>query len=214
MDAVLVARLAELRSGDRVLDLGTGCGVIALILAGRQACITVFGVEIQASLAAVARQNIRENRLDDRVTIRHLDMKTLSLSDTSGPFDLAVCNPPHIEAARGRINPDSPLAIARHEITITLAEIIETARRMLVPSGRLLMVYPAKRTTDLMAGMRHNAIEPKRLTIVYTRAGRPAKRILVEGVKGGRPGLTIAEPLFIHGPDGGYTEAGRRIFSP
>lgn len=214
MDAVLLARLAEIRSHDRVLDLGTGCGVIPLMLARRQPDITVFAVEIQESLAAIALQNVRENHLEDRITICHQDMKALSLAGTSGPFNLVVCNPPHIEAARGRINPASPLAIARHEITITLTEIIETARRMLCPSGRLFMVYPAKRLADLMAGMRKEGIEPKKLTTVYTRAGGPAKRVLIEGVKGGRPGITITDPLIVHGPDGAYTEMAREILAP
>lgn len=214
MDAILLARLAELRPQDRVLDLGAGCGVISLILAQRQSDITVVGVEIQASQVAIALQNIRENHLENRITIYHQDMKTLSPVDTSGPVDLVVCNPPHTPAASGRINPAHSLAISRHEINITLPEIIHAARRMLFPAGRLLMIYPAKRLADLMTGMRENNIEPKKMTVVYTRAGDPAKRILVEGVKGGRPGMTIAESLTVHGPDGKYTETARRVFTP
>ncbi|PIP39417.1 MAG: hypothetical protein COX19_07800 [Desulfobacterales bacterium CG23_combo_of_CG06-09_8_20_14_all_51_8] len=214
MDTVILARLAELRPHDRVLDLGTGCGVIALILAGRQPDITVFGVEIQKSQVEIAVQNVRENLLEDRVIICHQDIKTLSPDQTSGPVDLVVCNPPHTPAACGRINPESPIAISRHEINITIDGIIQAARRMLCPAGRLFMVFPAKRMAELMEHMRQNGIEPKKMTVVYTRAAGSAKRILVAGVKGGRPGITITEPLVIHGPDGAYTETARRILTP
>jgi tRNA1(Val) A37 N6-methylase TrmN6 len=141
-------------------------------------------------------------------------MKTLTPADTSGPLDLAVSNPPHIKAAHGRINPKHPLAMARHEITITLPEILETARRMLGPAGRLAMIYPAGRLVDLMSGMRHHGIEPKKILFIYTRFGDCAKRVLVEGIKSGRPGIDIPPPLVLHGPDGAYSGAARKLFRP
>jgi tRNA1Val (adenine37-N6)-methyltransferase len=213
MDAVIIAHIAGIHSCDRVLDLGTGCGVIPLILAYQHPKSIVYGVEILKSQADIAAANVRNNHLENRVTILHQDIKSLSARQTSGSVDVVICNPPHIEKSCGRINPVSQLAVSRHEIEITLDEVVKAAKRMLSPSGRLIMIYPAKRLVDLTERMRSYGIEPKKLTTLYTKTETDAKRVIIEGVKGGRPGIFITKPLIIHNPDGTYTEAAQRIFS-
>lgn len=213
MDAIIIATQADINAGDRVLDLGTGCGVISLILAHLHPDITLYGVEIQKNQAKIAALNVRDNDLEKRVTILNQDIKALSPHQTSGTVDVVICNPPHIEKSCGRINFSDQLAISRHEIKITLDEIINAAERMLCRSGRLFMVYPAERLVDLVDRMRAGGIEPKKISVLYTKAGMNAKRILIEGVKGGKPGVTITKPLTIHAPDGTYTEMAQRIFN-
>jgi len=213
MDAVVIANHADINAGDRVLDLGTGCGVIALILAHLHPEITLFGVEIQKNQAEIARLNVRDNNLEKRITILHKDLKTLSPHQTPGTVNVVICNPPHIEKSCGRINFNDQLAISRHEIKITLDELITVAGKMLCRLGRLIMVYPAERLVDLVDRMRSDGIEPKKISVLYTKAGMNAKRVLIEGVKGGKPGLTITKPLIIHEPDGTYTEIAQRIFT-
>ncbi|MBC2713913.1 MAG: tRNA1(Val) (adenine(37)-N6)-methyltransferase [Desulfobacteraceae bacterium] len=212
MDAIMLANQAEINTNDRVLDLGTGCGVISLILAYLHPKITVYGVEIQKKQADIAALNVRDNNLEERVSILNQDIKALSPHQTSGTVDIVICNPPHIEKSCGRINPNDQLAISRHEIKITLDEIINVAERMLCRSGRLFMVYPAKRMVDLIDRMRSCGIEPKKMSILYTKADAGAKRILMEGVKGGRPGIKINKPLIIHNADGTYTATAQQIF--
>ena len=205
MDAVVLANHAAIKAGDQLLDLGTGCGVIALMLAHLHPDITIYGVEIQKTQADIAVQNVNENSMADRITIFHRDIKTITPSMTSGPVDVIICNPPHIPKPSGRINPDDQLAIARHEIAITLDDLIKTGKRMLNPTGRLIMVYPAKRMVETLTRMHSAQIEPKKITMIHTKPDTAAKRILIEGVKNGRPGIVIASPLFIHNEDGSNT---------
>ncbi len=212
MDAVVLARQANINANDRVLDLGTGCGVISLILAYFHPDVTVYGVEIQKNQADIATENVRDNNLENRITILHQDVKTLSPHHTSGTVDVVICNPPHIEKSCGRINPNNQLAVSRHEIKITLDDLVKVAQRMLCRLGRLFMVYPAERLVDLIERMRSCGIEPKKMSILYTKADANAKRVLIEGVKGGKPGIKINKPLTIHNDDGTYTAAARRIF--
>jgi len=212
MDAVVIANQADINASDRVLDLGTGCGVISLILAHLHPDITVYGVEIQKNQATIAARNVRDNNLEKRITILHQDLKTLSPHQTSGPVDVVICNPPHIEKFCGRISCNDQLAVSRHEIKITLDDLVKLAKKMLCRSGRLIMIYPVERLVDLIDRMRSCGIEPKKMSILYTKKNTPAKRILLEGVKGGRPGITITQPLIIHNTDGSYTKMAQRIF--
>ena len=212
MDAVVLAKLADLNPADRVLDMGTGCGVVALILACRFSETSFYGVEIQKSLADIAAHNARENNLSHRITILHQNITALTPADTSGLVDAVVCNPPHIEKSRGRINPDPAAAIARHEIDITLSDIIAASFTMLKPKGRLQIIYPPARLAELMARMRDAGIEPKTMHLIYSRPDTPARRVLVKGIKGGRPGLDIPPPFIIYNTDGTYTKAARHMF--
>lgn len=197
LDALAIADFAKINSEDRVLDLGAGCGVISMTLASQYPDAAIYGVEILKEQVDIGRQNIMDNGMTDRVTLLHQDIKTLMPAMTSGLMDVVISNPPHIQRASGRINPNPRIAAARHEIHVTLKDIMDAARRMLRPSGRLYMIYPAGRMADVMAGMRQAKIEPKTLTIMYTRMGAPARRILIEGVSGGGAEMTITPPLFI-----------------
>ena len=197
LDALAIADFAKILPGDRILDLGTGCGVIAMILACRHPDTLIYGVEIDKEQVDIGRRNITDNHMTNRVAILHQDIKTILPALISGPVDVVISNPPHIKKASGRINPNARMAIARHEIHVTLQDIIEAARRMLRPAGRLFMVYPAHRMTDAITQMRQAGIEPKTLSVIYTRPGVPARRILIEGIKGGGPGVTITHPVFL-----------------
>jgi len=206
IDAVLLASHAFPREGDKVLDLGTGCGIIPLMLAYRNPTIKIYGVELQEPLAEIASLNIKDNNMEDRVTILCLDMKGLKQDMISGPADLIVCNPPYRKAESGRINPDEQRAVARHEIKVTLYDVIETARRMLHASGKFITIYPAERLVDIISQMRSAGIEPKFFRMIYSKIDTEAKLILLEGIKGGRPGIKIGPPLIIYRKDGSYTD--------
>jgi tRNA1Val (adenine37-N6)-methyltransferase len=214
IDAVLLAYFADPRPGDKVLDLGTGCGVIPLILAYRQPKIVIYGVEVQTELAELAVSNVRENQLEDRITVFCTDMKLLRPAMTAGPVDLVVCNPPFRRRGSGRINPDAQRAVARHEIKSNLGDIIQTSHRMLRTAGRLALIYTAERLTDILSRMRTDGIEPKFIRMIHSRQDTEAALILIEGVKGGRPDLKIAPPLIIYDKKNDYTDEVGSMFKP
>ena len=214
IDSVLLAAQTMPRSDDTLLDLGTGCGIIPLILAYRYPQIRVYGVEVQEDLAGLAKLNVRENGMENRIAIFFKDLKTLSPDTVSGPVDVVVSNPPYRKTDSGRINPNRQRAVARHEIKATLRDVVDTAYRMLKPSGRLIMIYPAERMTDVLTQMRSARMEPKFLRMVHSSAQTDAKMIIVEGKKGGRPGVKIGSPLIIYGKNGSYTEEVENMFNP
>jgi tRNA1Val (adenine37-N6)-methyltransferase len=214
IDAVLLASHAKPGPEDTVLDLGTGCGIIPMILAYRNPGIEVYGIEVQTDLADIAALNITENGLDDQITVLCMDMKTLNLETTSEPVDLVVSNPPFRKAESGRINPNRQRAVARHEIKATLYDVVETGRRMLRTGGRFVMVYLAERMTDILTHMRTAGIEPKSIRTIHSGIETSAKLVLVEGKKGGRAGIKIGPPLIIYRKNGAYTDEVEKMFMP
>jgi tRNA1Val (adenine37-N6)-methyltransferase len=212
IDAILLAALVKPRPGEKVLDLGTGCGIIPLILAFRYPKIIIYGVEIQEDLAKVAKRNVKENGMEDRITIHCANMTTLNHHMLSGPVDVVVCNPPYRKANSGRINPNPQRAVARHEISATLEDVVDTARNMLQSSGRFMVIYPAERMMELISHLRSARIEPKFLRMVHSHREDKAKLIVVEGRKGGLPGVSVGPPLVIYDQKGVYTEEVERMF--
>jgi tRNA1Val (adenine37-N6)-methyltransferase len=214
VDAVLVAHFAGPLTTETVLDLGTGCGIIPLILASRYPGIMAHGVELQGDLAGIARRNAVENGLGDRVRIHALDMKQVSTTLTSGPVDLVVCNPPFHPVGNGRINPDSQRALARHELGITLFELVETAGRMLREGGRFVAIYPLGRLEDMLREMHRQGLAPQTLRRVHPKEDGPAKLFLVAGVKNGGGPLEELPPLVLYGAGGAYTSEAAAMFLP
>ncbi|MFH0727150.1 MAG: tRNA1(Val) (adenine(37)-N6)-methyltransferase [Pseudomonadota bacterium] len=212
IDAVILAYHAGGGSSTRVLDLGTGCGIIPMILAFRDPLVRIFAVEVQASLAKLAMENIEANRMADRVTILAEDMKTLRPEMTGGPVDLVVVNPPFYKVDTGRVNPNPQRAVARHELRVTLSDVTATASRMLQKGGRFLAIYTAERLCDMIAGLRAAGIEPKWLRMIQSADHAAAGLVLVEGMKGGSPGVKIPPPLIIYDSKGRYTEEVSRMF--
>ncbi|MFP4573301.1 MAG: tRNA1(Val) (adenine(37)-N6)-methyltransferase [Desulfobacterales bacterium] len=213
IDAVLLGNLADIKPGERVLELGTGCGVIPLILCCRhpELC-AVFGAEIQQELAQIAADNAAENKMDNKITILHKDIKKISPSDTNGHVEAVICNPPHFTEKSGRINPDSQRAVARHEIAMTLSDLTSAASRMLAPGGRLMVIYPCERLADLLAAMRQTGIEPKKLRMIHPAPQTPAQKVLAYGFKGKNPGLRIAPPLYIRSDPENYSKEVNAMF--
>jgi len=214
IDAILLAYQAAPRSGDKVIDLGAGCGIISLIMAYRNPDITIFAVEVQTELAQVAISNVKDNHLQNHITVLGADMKAIKPDMTAGPVDLVVCNPPYRRPGSGRINPDNQRAVARHELKANLQDVIGSARRILKTSGRFVTIYTAERTADILCQMRTDSIEPKYIRTIHSGPRSEAKLILIEGIKGGNPGLKIAPPLIIYNENGDYTNEAQRMFEP
>jgi tRNA1Val (adenine37-N6)-methyltransferase len=197
LDALLLSDFASLRKRDRVLDLGCGCGVIGLILASRHPEIWVIAVEVQPSLAALARENVRRNQLNDRIRVIEGDLGRRDPAIPAGGFDHVVSNPPYRSPASGRLCLDSQEAIARHEILTDLGGVLDSARYALRPGGRISLIYPADRTAKLLSAMRKRRLEPKRITMVHPGRDAPARLILAEGCKDAGEEIIVTPPLLL-----------------
>lgn len=206
IDAILLAAHVLPRPGDAIVDLGTGCGIIPVVLAFRHPDTRISGIEIQPDLAASARENIRANQMADRVRIMEKDMRHVTLSDFDSPQDIVISNPPYHRAHSGRINPTAEKAIARHEIKMTLNDLTQTASRLLRTMGKFITIYPAERLADLLSAMQRFKIEPKYIRPVQSTRTDDAKLVLVTGIRNGRPGLKFSAPLIIYQSGKTYTQ--------
>jgi len=212
IDSIILAYHVRLRPGETVLDLGTGCGIVALILAHRHPESTVIGVEIQRELADLARSNTHANRMQNRVRILYCDMKDLSAANLSHPADWVVSNPPYHKNDAGRLNPNRQKAVARHEIKVRFEDIVSTAGRTMRTGGKFLTVYTADRSIEALVQMHAAGIEPKYCRMIHSAKTTNAKMVLIEGVKGARPGVVIAPPLTIYQENGDYTDEIEKMF--
>ena len=197
IDAVLLSQFATIRPGDVVIDLGTGCGVIPLILLLTKPVGHVFGLDVQEALINQAARNARLNGFEKRMDVVRGDIRHPPFA--SGIANLVVCNPPYRKMKSGRINPDPQKAIARHEILASPDDILRAAVALLSKKGRFALVYPAGRLAEMLVRLRRFNLEPKRVRIHYPNLDSNAKLVLIEARLGGRPGLEILPPLLGQG---------------
>jgi tRNA1Val (adenine37-N6)-methyltransferase len=197
VDALLLGQFVRIQKDERVIDLGTGCGILPLLLSHTTKARSFVGVEIQKGLADCARRNVVSNHLEDRVSILKQDFRGLKRTFPAGSFDVALSNPPYRKYRTGRINPSMEKAIARHEIKGTLEDMISTASYLLPPKGRFYVIFPASRTVDLFVALRDGRLEPKRLRFAHPRMGEEAEFVLVESVKASGVELKIMAPLML-----------------
>ncbi len=197
IDAILLSQFASLRKDEKVMDLGTGCGILPLLLSKTAKGSIFVGVEIQKTLAECATKNVHLNHLEDRISILCQDYRQLRGSFPPGSFDVVLSNPPYRRARTGRLNPSTEKAIARHEIKGTLKDLLSIASYLLCNKGRGYFIFPASRAIDLLVGLRHERLEPKRVQFVYPRAGEPAKFLLVESIKSSGVELKLMPPLLL-----------------
>jgi tRNA1Val (adenine37-N6)-methyltransferase len=203
IDAVLLGQFSRIRKNEKVIDLGTGCGILPLLLSQNTKAHSFVGVEIQKELAELANKNVRLNHLEDRVWILQKDFRELKEAFPPGSFDVVLSNPPYRKYRTGRVNPAMDKAIARHEIKGTLEDLISIASYLLPPKGRCYLIFPALRTVDLLVVLRSQKLEPKRLQFVHPHVGEEAKFILSESIKDSGVELKVIDPLILPGDESG-----------
>jgi tRNA1Val (adenine37-N6)-methyltransferase len=213
IDSVLLGAFARERLRGSIADLGTGSGVLPVILARSGDVSALTGLEIQTELAELAQKNIELHKLQDRVCIEQADIKEIRSLKQSETFDTAVANPPFYQLGSGRINPGSQDAGARHELLATLQDFISAAAYLIKNGGKFCAIFPAERSTDLLCTMRENRIEPKLIRYVHSRTGEPATMLLVEGIKNAGSQTTILPPLFIYADGQQYSAEVKKIFN-
>lgn len=214
VDPLLLADFAGVRAGERVVDLGTGCGVAALLLARLSDSCRVTGVELQPEMAQLAERNAALNELKDRVEIFCEDVISLRSHFPVDSFDLVVSNPPYRRPGTGKVSPRSGRDDARHETSATLADFLATAKYLVKPSGRICFVYHTCRLPELMAQAALQKLAVIRLRMVHGNSKAQARMFLVELAKGRTGELRVESPLFVRGEDGGYSEEKLRIYRP
>lgn len=212
IDALLLASFVQARPQNRIIDLGTGCGIIPLILAYQKRGQKIIGVEIQPSLADLARRNVLLNNFGGQIEIWEKDFKELWGENQREFFDLVITNPPYRRLGAGRLNPHPEKAIARHEIKATLPDILQIAHYLLKEKGRLGIIYPARRAVDLFQELRQKRLEPKKLQFVHSRPNEEARLVLVEAFKAGRAQTEVLPPFILYATKGEYSPAAQKIF--
>jgi tRNA1Val (adenine37-N6)-methyltransferase len=200
VDSLLLGQFVRIRKNERVIDLGTGCGILPLLLSQNAKANSFVGVEIQRELAECAEKNVVLNHLEDHISILKQDFRELKTIFPQGSFDVVLSNPPYREYQTGRINPSMDKAIARHEIKGKLEDLISMSSYLLPPKGRCYLIFPALRTVDLFVALRKGELEPKRIQFVHPRMGEEAKFILVESFKASGVELKIMRPLILEEP--------------
>lgn len=212
VDAVLLANFADVKRGAEVIDLGTGTGIIPVLIAGKTEARHITGLEIQEEMAEMASRSVSMNGLEERVKIVCGDIRNHSRLFGSSTFDVVVTNPPYMNQGGGLINLSDTKAIARHEILCTLEDVISAASKLLKPGGQMAMVHRPERLVDILCLMRNYKIEPKYIRFVHPSPYKKANLLLIKGSKGGRPQLKMMDPLYIYDEKGNYSEEINRIY--
>ena len=206
MDAVLLSGFAKAKKGERVLDLGTGTGIIPILMEAKTEAEDFKALEIQEESADMARRSVRYNHLEDKIEIVTGDIKEASAIFGGSSFDVITTNPPYMIGTHGQNSPSEAKAIARHEVLCTLDDILRETAKMLVPGGRFYMVHRPFRLAEIMSKMVAYKIEPKRMQLVYPFVDKEPNMVLIEGSRGGRPRMKVEPPLIVYREPGVYTE--------
>ena len=206
MDAVLLSGFAKAKEGDHVIDLGTGTGIIPILMEAKTKASNLVGLEIQPESADMAQRSVELNHLEKKIRIVTGDIREASSIFGAATFDVVTSNPPYMTEHHGITNEKSPKAIARHELLCTLEDVISQAAKLLRPGGSFYMVHRPFRLVDIMVLMREYHLEPKRIKLVYPYIDKEPNMVLIEGLRGGRPRLTVEKPLIVYQSPGVYTD--------
>lgn len=205
MDAVLLSGFARVQAGERVLDLGTGTGIIPILLSAKTEGDSFTGLEIQEEFAEMAGRSVRLNGLADRVKIVQGDIREASRLFGKASFDVVTSNPPYMNDAHGLKNPYLPKAIARHEVFCTLADLVRETAFLLKPGGRFYLVHRPLRLVEIIAVLREYKLEPKRMKLVHPFIDKEANMVLIEAIRGGRTMMKMEAPIIVYQEPGVYT---------
>ena len=204
MDAVLLTGFAQKAKGERLLDLGTGTGIIPILMEAKTEIAHLTGLEIQAESADMARRSVELNGLSDKITIVTGDLKEAGSLFEAASFDCITCNPPYMIGQHGLTNPEDAKAIARHEILCTFEDVARVTAKLVKTGGHFFLVHRPFRLAEIMTTLSQYKLEPKRMQLVYPYVDKEPNMVLLEAVRGGRPRMTVEKPLIIFEKPGVY----------
>lgn len=212
MDAVLLSAFATVNEGEKALDLGTGTGILPILLEAKYSGDHYTGLEIQAESVEMARRSVLYNDLQERIDIIEGDIKEASKIFGKASMEVVTSNPPYMTNHHGLKNPNDAKAIARHELLCSLDDVIRESAAVLKPRGRAYFVHRPSRLVEIFEAMRKYRLEPKRMRLVYPYVDKEPNMVLVEGVRGGGAQLTVEPPLIVYDAPGEYTEEILKIY--
>lgn len=206
MDAVLLSGFARVKTGERALDLGTGTGIIPILLRGKTEGRDFTGLEIQEESADMARRSVAYNHLEESVSIVTGDIKEAAALFGAASFDVVTCNPPYMTGNHGLVNPKQSKAIARHEILCTLEDVVGQTAKVLRPGGRFYLVHRPFRLAEILTLLVRYKLEPKRMRLVYPFVDKEPNMVLIEALSGAKSRITVEKPLIVYKEQGVYTD--------
>ena len=212
LESILLPRFCELKKNMKIIDLCTGNAPIPLVLS-TLVDSNIIGVEIQKEIFDLAVQSVKINNLEDRICIINADVKDLNLMYETDSFDLIICNPPYFKYLEtSNINDNKIKSIARHEIMISLEDIVKIAKKLLKNNGSLVLVHRTERFSELVSILNKNNLEIKRVRFIYPKIGEESNLVLIDAKKNGKVGLKVMSPIICHKADGSYTEEVLKMF--
>ena len=212
MDAVLLADFVRLKPREQVADMGTGTGILPLLLSQKQESCTFNAFEIQPEMADMASRSIKLNELENRIKVFHADMRDAWKHVGREKMHAVVCNPPYGKRGGTLTNDAEGVLLARHETDCTIEDVTVSCSAVLRNSGRLSIVFPAQRMLELCDALRKSRLEPKRIRMVCAHADKPPYLVMVEAMKNAKPQLLWMPPLIVYHADGTETEEIKRIY--
>ena len=212
IDAVLLSDFAKVKREETVLDMGTGTGIIPILLRAKTPGRHFKALEIQQECAEMAARSVRYNQLERDVEIVQGDIREAAKIFGAASFHVVTSNPPYMIAEHGLQNPDLPKAIARHEVKCTLEDLIREASKVLKGNGRFYMVHRPFRLAEIMSVLIRYKLEPKRMRLVHPFVDKEPNMVLIEAVKGAKSRITVERPLFVYEKPGIYTKEIRKIY--
>ena len=212
MDAVLLSGFAKAKAGEKVLDLGTGTGIIPILMEAKTDAADFTALEIQEESADMARRSVAYNHLEDKIKVITGDIRDASNIFGASSFHVITTNPPYMIGTHGENSPSTAKAIARHEVLCTLDDILRESARLLMPGGRFYMVHRPFRLAEIFSTLKKYHLEPKRMQLVYPFVDKEPNMVLIEAMKGGNPRITVEKPLIVYETPGVYTKDIRELY--
>lgn len=212
IDAVLLSKFCRVKKDYRAVDLGTGTGIIPLLLGSTTELKEIVGIEIQNEVADMAQRSVYLNHLEDKIKILNIDLKEAGDYLEVNAYDMVVSNPPYMSENEGLKNMDDVKTISRHEVKASLENVISTAYELLKPNGHFYLVHRPHRLVDIIYLCRKYRLEPKKIRFVHPKKDKKPNILLLHCTKYGRPELKFMDPLYVYGDDGNYTEEIYRIY--
>ncbi len=214
IDSILLSDFAKgIKKNSNVLDLGTGTGILGILLCAKTELKKITGIEVQADIADMASRSIKLNNLEEKFDIININIKKIDKILKIDSYDYIVTNPPYKKVNSGKINENKVKLISRHEVEADLSDFIKVSFKLLKDRGTLFMVHRSERLADIISEMRKYKMEPKRIRFVYSNNISESKLVLIESVKNGKPFLKLDKPLYIYKEDGNYTDEILEIYN-